>query len=173
MGRTPLSTGRIVLAVAVALIADAIQLPLAVGYATVILSVFSFFAVMAIDIVTMSITMALLGFHWALLPTFFAECVPGLDMFPTWTACVAYVIWCRKKEESHFPQHPVAGVREAEIIREIPALAASPTLPAPPEAESAETTPDQRLEHLADLRRRNLVTKEEYHAKRSQILGEL
>ncbi len=170
MARTPLSTGRIVLAVSVALIADAIQLPLAVGYATVILSVFSFFAVMAIDIVTMAIAMALLGFHWALLLFIIADFLPWLAMIPTWTACVAYVIWCRKKEESHFPQHPSDPVRDAEIIREIPALATPPRLLAPPEVENPETTPNQRLEHLADLRRRNLITEEEYNAKRRQIL---
>ena len=33
----------------------------------------------------------LLGWHWAFFPTLLAELVPGLDLFPTWTAAVAYV----------------------------------------------------------------------------------
>lgn len=48
-----------------------------------------------LDIVTATILVKLLGWHWAFVPTFFAELVPGLDMFPTWTAAVFYVT--RKK----------------------------------------------------------------------------
>jgi hypothetical protein len=33
----------------------------------------------------------LLGWHWAFLPTFAAELVPGLDLFPSWTAAVWFV----------------------------------------------------------------------------------
>ena len=33
----------------------------------------------------------LLGWHWAFLPTFAAELIPGLDLFPTWTAAVFFV----------------------------------------------------------------------------------
>ncbi len=33
----------------------------------------------------------LLGWHWAFLPRFCAELVPGLDLFPTWTAAVYFV----------------------------------------------------------------------------------
>jgi hypothetical protein len=33
----------------------------------------------------------LLGWHWAFLPTFAAEMMPGLDLFPTWTAAVFFV----------------------------------------------------------------------------------
>ena len=33
----------------------------------------------------------ILGWHWAFLPTFAAELVPGLDLFPTWTAAVFFV----------------------------------------------------------------------------------
>jgi hypothetical protein len=33
----------------------------------------------------------LLGWHWAFLPTFAAELIPGLDLVPTWTAAVFYV----------------------------------------------------------------------------------
>lgn len=30
----------------------------------------------------------LLGWHWAFLPSFLAELVPGLDLVPTWTVAV-------------------------------------------------------------------------------------
>lgn len=30
----------------------------------------------------------LLGFHWAFLPTFVAELIPGVDLVPTWTLAV-------------------------------------------------------------------------------------
>lgn len=33
----------------------------------------------------------LLGWHWAFLPSLMAELIPGMDLFPTWTAAVLYV----------------------------------------------------------------------------------
>jgi hypothetical protein len=33
----------------------------------------------------------LLGWHWAFLPSLAAELIPGMDLFPTWTAAVWYV----------------------------------------------------------------------------------
>ena len=33
----------------------------------------------------------LLGWHWAFLPTFAAELIPGLDLVPTWTVAVLLV----------------------------------------------------------------------------------
>ena len=44
-----------------------------------------------IDLSAAFVLSKLLGWHWAFLPTLFAERVPGLDLFPTWTAAVAYV----------------------------------------------------------------------------------
>ena len=45
----------------------------------------------ALDVVAAAALIKLLGWHWAFLPTFFAELVPALDLFPTWTAAVFYV----------------------------------------------------------------------------------
>ena len=42
----------------------------------------------AIDIVTGVALTALLGFHWAFLPTFIAKLVPFVDMIPSWTLAV-------------------------------------------------------------------------------------
>jgi hypothetical protein len=44
-----------------------------------------------LDAVAAVILIQLLGWHWAFLPTIAAELVPGLDLFPTWTAAVFFV----------------------------------------------------------------------------------
>jgi hypothetical protein len=44
-----------------------------------------------LDIAVAAILTKLLGWHWALLPTLAAELMPGLDLFPTWTAAVFFV----------------------------------------------------------------------------------
>lgn len=42
--------------------------------------------------VVVAVTMVLLvGWHWAFLPSFLAELVPGLDLFPTWTLALLFV----------------------------------------------------------------------------------
>jgi hypothetical protein len=43
-----------------------------------------------LDLVVGGVLLRLLGWHWAFLPTFAAELVPGLDLFPTWTAAVFF-----------------------------------------------------------------------------------
>jgi hypothetical protein len=43
-----------------------------------------------LDVIVGAILIKLLGWHWAFLPTFAAELVPGLDLFPTWTAAVFF-----------------------------------------------------------------------------------
>lgn len=45
----------------------------------------------ALDVLAAAALIKLLGWHWAFVPTFFAELVPALDLFPTWTAAVFYV----------------------------------------------------------------------------------
>ena len=44
----------------------------------------------ALDLRVAGVMVRLLGWHWAFLPTFFAELVPGLDLVPTWTAAVFF-----------------------------------------------------------------------------------
>lgn len=77
----------------VAIAADALQI--------VVLPLFAFGGVMPadtiLDIVTAGVLSSLLGWHWAFLPTLIAELLPGLDLFPTWTAAVAYVTWQRAR----------------------------------------------------------------------------
>src|SRR6476469_9981171 len=88
-----LKTREVRLAWAVALAADGIQillLPLflAGGFSP---------ADALVDLSAAFVLSRLLGWHWAFLPTMMAELVPGLDLFPTWTAAVAYVTWQRQR----------------------------------------------------------------------------
>ncbi len=46
-----------------------------------------------VDLTAATLLTRLLGWHWAFLPSLFAELLPGLDLFPTWTAAVLYVTW--------------------------------------------------------------------------------
>ena len=83
---TPLRIG---LAFAVAVVADGLQLLLGpFGW--------TFFDEI-IDVIAMILEIALLGFHWLLLPTFAVEFIPVADLLPTWTGCVALVVSMRKK----------------------------------------------------------------------------
>ena len=97
MDKPPLKRSRIILAFAIAAIPDIIQFPITVGEATGVFSIPGELADFLVDGVVMVATTMLLGFHWMLLPTLFVEVIPGLDLLPTWTACVAYVVWQRRK----------------------------------------------------------------------------
>jgi len=93
---TPL---RIIGAFAVAIAADLVQLPLTGVAMSGVGAVPAEGMDAAVDVAAALITNFLLGFHWALLPTFMIELIPGVDVLPTWTACVAFVIWRRHKAE--------------------------------------------------------------------------
>jgi hypothetical protein len=44
-----------------------------------------------LDLIVAFMLTRLLGWHWAFLPTFATELIPGLDLVPTWTAAVFFV----------------------------------------------------------------------------------
>jgi len=88
-----LTRRRNLLALAVAAIADGLQI--------LLLPVAWTFAESAVDVVAMALTVRLLGFHFLLLPTFAVELVPVVDTLPTWTACVAAVIFLRSREQKN------------------------------------------------------------------------
>ncbi len=44
----------------------------------------------ALDLVAGAAFVLLLGWHFAFLPTFIAELIPVVDIFPTWTAAVLF-----------------------------------------------------------------------------------
>ena len=86
---------RVALALAVAVVADGLQLLLGpLGWPG---------GDEVIDVVVMGLTSWVIGFHWLLLPTFALEFVPLLDELPTWTACVIAVVALRKREQKALP----------------------------------------------------------------------
>ena len=48
-----------------------------------------------LDVVVGLLMVRLVGWHFAFLPTFVAELVPGLDLIPSWTAAVWFATRCR------------------------------------------------------------------------------
>ena len=91
-----------ILAFAVAVVADGLQ--------------FIFgpvpFVDQAIDVLAFGLTAWAIGFHLLLLPTFAVEFIPGVDMLPTWTACVIAVIALRKREQNAAPPPQLKDGRE-------------------------------------------------------------
>jgi hypothetical protein len=63
----------------------------------------------AIDVAAAVILSRLLGWHWAFLPTMFAEMMPAFDLFPTWTAAVLYVAWQGNSLREGINSVPPAG----------------------------------------------------------------
>ena|SRR5476651_662363 len=104
MFRAPkLTRTRIILAFAVALIADGLQL-LLLPFAWTFLE-------SAVDVVAMTLTTWILGFHPLLLPTFVVEFIPVIDVLPTWTACTIAVIALRKREQRNIsPPKPTTEI---------------------------------------------------------------
>jgi hypothetical protein len=88
--RPALTRWRIVLALLVAVTADALQIVLGpIGW---------MMSDEVIDVVTMVVTSGLIGFHVLLLPTFILESLPVVGMLPTWTACVIAVVALRRRQ---------------------------------------------------------------------------
>ena len=99
-----LTRNRVRLAYAAAITADAIQALMGpMGW---------LFADQVIDIIAMIVVFRAIGFHPLLLPTFLIEFVPGIDMLPTWTGCVALVVALRRKQQPAPPppEGPVIDV---------------------------------------------------------------
>jgi hypothetical protein len=71
----------------------------------------------ALDTAVAGALWALLGWHWAFLPTFAAEAVPFLDLVPTWTAAVFLVTRTRT---SPGPPEPTPSNQAAGGGRALP-----------------------------------------------------
>lgn len=100
-----LSPARVRCAYTVAVLADFIQLPINAAFTTGALALPAEAADAVIDLTLTGMTSLLLGFHWALLPTFALEALPGVSALPTWTGCVAFVVWQRRKGETDSEFH--------------------------------------------------------------------
>jgi hypothetical protein len=71
----------------------------------------------ALDLLVAGAMIRLLGWHWAFLPTFFAELIPGLDLVPTWTAAVFFATRGRPRPAGASPAieaEVVSGGRDIE-----------------------------------------------------------
>jgi hypothetical protein len=97
------------LAWTVAIVADAIQIVALPMFAGGGLSP----ADSVLDAVVAVTLIRLLGWHWAFLPSLVAELVPGLDLFPTWTASVFFVTrhQIRSSEPEILPPGPAPARR--------------------------------------------------------------
>jgi hypothetical protein len=75
----------------------------------------------ALDVAVAAVLTKLVGWHWAFLPSFVAELVPGLDLVPTWTAAVFFVT---RRAGRVPPAHAI----DAEVIssKKVPDLGAGP-----------------------------------------------
>lgn len=94
----PMTKARIRTAIAIAVIVDALQIGMqATGPFQILLD-------WPLDLLTAALMTGLVGFHWAFLPTFLAEAVPGLDMVPTWTLAVIFATRNREKVEAEAPK---------------------------------------------------------------------
>jgi hypothetical protein len=104
-----------------AVIADLLQLGLAPLFLEGGLSPFD----LVLDVAMAGILTWLLGWHWAFLPSFLAELVPGLDLVPTWTLAVFFATRGtgapRSRPAERSPETPADGrVIDVEPVREPP-----------------------------------------------------
>jgi hypothetical protein len=94
------SRARVAAALAVAVIADGLQLLLGpIGWAGLD---------DVIDVVALALTTLALGFHVLFLPTFVLELAPVAGMLPTWTGCVLAVAFLRRKSSTSPAARPPA-----------------------------------------------------------------
>ena len=96
--RPTLSQTRLRAAWAIALAVDAIQIPATAA------GPLGWFLDAGLDLITMAVMWALLGFHWAFLPSFLTEWIPYLNLAPLWTLAVALAI--RGRGEVGLPSPP-------------------------------------------------------------------
>ena len=68
----------------------------------------------ALDVAVAAAVTALVGWHWAFLPSFFAELVPGLDLVPTWT--VAVFLATRGTARASTPETAREGAIDTEVV---------------------------------------------------------
>jgi hypothetical protein len=89
-----ISATRIRIARVIAVAADAVQIGLLPVFGPGALS----FVNDGLDVVVGVSLMILVGWHFAFLPTFVAELIPGVDLIPTWTVAVWFATRDRKIE---------------------------------------------------------------------------
>lgn len=96
---TPLTPARIRSAWILAIAADALQFGLFPVTASL-----STWLNAPLDIAVMGGLWYLVGWHWALLPTFVVELAPFVELAPTWTVAVWLITRKRKADEAGIPR---------------------------------------------------------------------
>ncbi len=86
-GKITLTPNRIRTARAIAMLADLAQIVVFPAFSEGALSPVND----ALDVGVAVALSALVGWHWAFLPSFLSELIPMWDLVPTWTAAVWYV----------------------------------------------------------------------------------
>jgi len=94
-----LTRTRILLALAIAVVADFLQI--------ILVPLEWAFVQQIVDVVAMGLTVLVIGFHPLLLPTFIVEFIPLVDMLPTWTGCVFAVVALRKRAQRMTEPKPI------------------------------------------------------------------
>jgi hypothetical protein len=90
---TPLTPVRFYLAWTVAILVDALQ----IGLFPITGPLSAWFGA-PLDIFAMAILWGLLGWHWALAPSFVFEFLPIVDLAPTWTLATWIIVRKRRQE---------------------------------------------------------------------------
>jgi len=54
-----------------------------------------------LDVVVGFVLVRLIGWHWAFLPAFVGELIPGFELFPTWTTAVLFVTRGKREPKVH------------------------------------------------------------------------
>ncbi len=68
----------------------------------------------ALDVLVAGSLVSLVGWHWAFMPSFLAELVPGLDLVPTWTAAVFFAT--RGQGKAVPPEARQPGAIDTEVV---------------------------------------------------------
>jgi len=79
-----MTSRRVWVARGLAVTADVIQIGLAPLFLEGGLSAFD----AVLDVLMAGVMILLVGWHWAFLPAFVAEVIPGIDLVPSWTLAV-------------------------------------------------------------------------------------
>ena len=62
-----------------------------------------------LDVVAMVLLWRLLGWHWALVPSFFFEFLPIAELAPTWTLATLIIVRQRKEQRQAVPLESISS----------------------------------------------------------------
>ena len=105
-----LTPRRVLVARVLAVVADAMQLGLLPMFVGGALSPIND----ALDVLVAGAMLLLVGWHWAFLPAFLSELIPGFDLVPTWTAAVLIATRSVPLLPRELPPAPTTPPREPE-----------------------------------------------------------